>query len=220
MRQAVAVNTPPTGFARRGPTLPDTVQAIAADHLNEAVFCATAGIVGFGYSLLLPFEFTQRLTLANWHYLDGRLKAFGVAVAWIVTAQVHAVRQVIRRRGSSAGAFRAVVGVLPSLLCRTPIIPTALGTIGLSGVSLAHTSGRIQYFFASNQNAILAASLALVVAAAIWATHRAGHADCLHTDNCPAGSTSGHDNKGHAVGPSSWRAPEPMASALPSRTDP
>ena len=169
------------------------MKAIAADHLNQAVFGVSAGLIGFGYSLLLPFEYTQRLAWANWHYLNGRLIAYSVAfaigVAWIVTVQFHATRQVLRRRGGSAGAVGAVLGVVPSLLCCTPVVPSALGALGLSGVSLAHASGRIQSFFAVNQNAILAASLGLVVAAAVRAAHRAAHADRVSADGCPADNT-------------------------------
>lgn len=221
MKQTAALQAKPP-FRPATPELGGTVKAIAADHLNQAVFWVTAGLVGIGYSLLLPFEYTQRLAWANWHYLNGRLIAYSVAfaigVAWIVTVQFHATRQVLRRRGGSAGAVGAVLGVVPSLLCCTPVIPTALGAVGLSGVSLAHTSGRIQSFFAVNQNAILASSLGLVVAAGVWATHRAAHADCLSGDGCPADTARADlsDPETHTRPLAARR--EPLTSTDPARS--
>lgn len=197
-----------------------TAKSVTADRLNQAVFCTAAALVGIGYSLLLPFEFTQRLAWTNWHYLDARLiafsVAFGVAVGWIVTIQFHATRQLLRRRGGSAGAVGTVLGVIPSLLCCTPVVPSALGAAGLSGVSLARTSGRIQSFFALNQNAMLAASLSLVVAAGAWATHRAAHAECLDDDGCPTDAAGTETNNptaqtGVLVGTGEWLPPTDYA---------
>jgi len=78
----------------------DLVRAIARDRTDRAVFAVSVVVVGFGYSLLLPYAFTQRLSLANWSYLDARYVAFTVAFAlglgWLMTLQVHAVRRLTR----------------------------------------------------------------------------------------------------------------------------
>jgi hypothetical protein len=199
------------------------IKDIVGDHVNLAIFFAATCLVAFGYSLFLPFEFTQRLTLHNWAYVDGRLiafsVAFGVAVGWMAAVQVHALRQVIRRRGNSLGAVGAVFAALPSLLCCTPVVPTILGAVGVSGVSLAHTSGRIQSFFATNQNAILSASVALVVTAAVWATQRVAHADCLHPAGCAVDPDVENENHSHRDGLQSLSGRDPVGSAHGSRSD-
>lgn len=217
------VEAPPTPSSPIDPGPLGVIKDIASDHLDQAIFLTAAGLLAFGYSLLLPFEFTQRLTLHNWSYLDGRLTAFsvafGIALGWVVTVQAHAVRQVIRARGNSLGAVGAFFGVLPSLLCCTPVIPTALGTIGLSGVTLAHTSGRIQYFFASKQNAILGASLALVVTAAVWATYRVSHADCFHSEGCAVDAGRGQESHSNWVGGHAVSGPDPVPTVHDPSSD-
>src|SRR5258707_1220363 len=79
----------------------------------------------FGYSVLLPFDYTQRVSFANWQYSGPRYAAFTAALAagmaWVVTLQVHAMRRIARnagagrpRRGGPAGAVAAFIGLLPS----------------------------------------------------------------------------------------------------------
>lgn len=164
------------------------LRELTSDRLNHVIFVVVAVSVAVGYTVLLPFEFTQRLSLRNWQYLDGRFLAFsvafGVAMGWVVTVQVYAMRRVLRQGSATLGAAGAVVGVLPSLLCCTPIVPTILAFVGLSGVSLGHTSGRIQYFFAANQNLILAAGLAVLVLSGLWSTRRVLRADCFVSGAC------------------------------------
>jgi hypothetical protein len=166
---------------------PNPIRNMVNDHVCQVVFIVVAAIVGIAYSVLLPFGFTQRLT---WHYLDARYitfsVAFGVATGWMIAVQTYALRHVITRRGAGLGGTGAALGLVPSLLCCSPIVPTLLGLIGLSGASLARASGRTQYFFETKQNLILLASLALVVVADMWATRRVVRARCFNTTGCLA----------------------------------
>lgn len=157
------------------------------DHPTQLIFVLTAAIVGVAYSVLLPFGFTQRITWRNWHYLDARYVAFsvafGLATGWMVAAQTFAMRRVAAQRGAAIGGTGAVLGLVPSFLCCTPIVPTILGFVGLSGASLARTSGRTQYFFETRQNLILAASLAVVLLADLWTARRIVRSECF-ADGC------------------------------------
>lgn len=166
-----------------GRTTPSVLREFCRDHVNQLVFVVVATAVGLGYSILLPFAFTQRMSLRNWHYLDARFvafsAAFGLAMGWIITAQIFAIRRVTRQRGGALAGTGAFIALLASMLCCTPIVPTILGFAGLSGISLAHTSGRVQYFFATKENLILAASLGLLVIAAVWSTSRIVRAACV-----------------------------------------
>jgi hypothetical protein len=164
------------------------VHELTRDRVNQIVFVVVAGLVGLAYSVLLPFAFTQRISWRNWRYLDTRYiifsVAFGLAIAWIVAVQSYAMRRIVEQRGTTLGGAGAVLGVMPSFLCCTPIVPTLLGFAGLSGASLARTSGRTQYFFATKQNLILAGSLGLIVIAGLWATRRVVRATCFDQDGC------------------------------------
>lgn len=182
---------------------------IVHDRGNQAVFAVVSALVTLAYSLLLPFSFTQRISFHNWHYLDARLLAFSVAfgltIGWLVTLQIYATRRLIRASGAGIGSTAAGLGVVPSLLCCTPIVPTVLGLVGLSGAGLSQTSGRIQSFFATQQDLILGASLAVIVMAGLWATRRIVRAVCLTSDGCEAPGI----NRGTGD-PSMTGCPEPL----------
>jgi hypothetical protein len=172
---------------------------VASDRVARTVFAAVALVVGFAYSILLPFDFTQRISFANWHYLDGRYLAFSVAfalgIAWVVSLQVHAMRRLVRaatrsgsgRTGGIAGIVAAVGSLLPSFLCCSPFVPTVVGLLGLSAATRLETTGSIQYFFASWQDAFLLGALALVVLSGVWSTRKLARASCLAGACSPAG---------------------------------
>lgn len=167
------------------------IRQVAADRVDRAVFAAVFVAVGFGDSILLPFDFTQRVSFANWRYLDARYLAFTVAfalaMAWVLTLQVHAVRRVLAarsssggpRRGGPLGALAAVVSLLPSFLCCSPVAPTVIGLFGLSAATRLRTTGTITYFFATKQNLLLLGALALVVASGLWSTRKLARAGCF-----------------------------------------
>ncbi len=153
-------------------------------------FLAAAGVVTLVYTLLLPFDYTQRFGLANWDYLDARLLvwalALGLFMGLVVSVQVYAMRKVVAARTASGavGGVAFVVSLLPSFLCCTPIIPSVLAFVGVSGVGLYTTTGTLQHFFAVHQNELLAASLALLALMVWWGLRRVARAACLSDDGC------------------------------------
>jgi len=187
---------PATATAPRPRAWVSVARDIARDRVDQAVFLASALLVGFGYSLLLPFAFTQRIAFANWHYLDARYLGFSVAfalgVAWLITLQVHAVRRLVRDsagaggRTGPLGAAAAVLSVLPSLLCCSPILPTLVGLIGLSASARLSTTVELQHFFATRENLLLFAALALLAASGLWSMRKLARASCLASECCAA----------------------------------
>jgi len=168
------------------------------------VFVAVVAVAGFGYSVLLPFDYTQRVSLANWQYFGPRYAAFTAAfalgLAWVVTLQVHAMRRIARtaragaagpRRGGLAGALAAVVSLLPSLLCCSPAVPTLVGLIGLPAATQLQTTGTITYFFATKQDWLLGGALALLAASGLWSTRKLARAACLAGDGCEVPAARG-----------------------------
>lgn len=173
-----------------------TLGEVARDRIDRAIFLASALVVGFIYSLLLPFADTQRLAFANWGYLDARYVAFSLAFAlgfaWLLTLQVHAVRLLARSAREERGAggpfaaLSALLSVLPSLLCCSPIVPTVVGLLGLSASARLSTSVQLQHFFATNENALLAGGLVLLAASGCWAVRKLTRASCLAGECCAA----------------------------------
>ncbi len=167
-------------------TAPSTWQVLrglAASRVQMAVFVLLAVAVTLLYTLLLPFEFTQRLSFANWQFLTAPLAAWSVALgmgmAFVLTVQFSAVRRLAATRSTKGTGVALLASLLPGFLCCTPIIPTVLAFGGLSALSLYHTTGTLQYFFAVHQTAFLAGSLALLALTGWWALHRVARAQCL-----------------------------------------
>ena len=148
-------------------------------------FVLVAAGVGLLYTILLPFDYTQRFELANWGYLDAYLVAWsillGLAMGLVVIVQVYAMRRVAATRASAGatGGLAFVVSMLTSCLCCTPVVPTFLAFVGVSGVGLYSATGVLQHFFAVHQTEFFASSLALLAATAWWGLRKVSRAACL-----------------------------------------
>ena len=153
-------------------------------------FVVAAAAVAFFYTLLLPFDYTQRFELANWDYLDAYLLTWaivlGLAMGLVVSVQVYAMRRIAAARAASgaAGGVAFVVSLLPSFLCCTPIIPSLLAFVGVSGVGLYTTTGTLQHFFAVHQTEFLSASLVLLACMCWWGLRKVARSQCFTEDGC------------------------------------
>ena len=195
------------------------IREVAGDRVDRIVFAAVAAVAGFGYSVLLPFDYTQRVSFVNWQYFGPRYAAFTVAfalgLAWVVTLQAHAMRRIARnatagrpRRGGPAGVLAAVVSLLPSLLCCSPVVPTLVGLIGLPAATRLQATGTITYFFATRQDWLLGGALALLAASDLWSVRKLARAACLAGDGCEVPAA-----RGTAAIPAG--APEPPGDGEP-----
>lgn len=98
---------------------PSLVRAIVPDILGKpvgrVVFAAVFLGVAFLYTLMLPAAYAERLSLANWRYLDARdvafSAAFGLLLGWIVAVQLCAMRHLAGRRRQT-GTWLAVLLLL------------------------------------------------------------------------------------------------------------
>jgi hypothetical protein len=181
-----------TGRQRGG-----TLRAAAVEVLGSwgrlVGFAVVAAGVALLYTILLPFDYTQRFEMANWHYLDAYLLAWavvlGAGMGLVLSVQVYAMRRVaaVRSATGAAGGLAFLASLMPSFLCCTPIIPTLLAFVGLSGVGLYGTTGALQHFFAVHQTEFLAASAALLALTGWWGLRQVASAACLSDDGCAAG---------------------------------
>ena len=160
-------------------------------------FLVASGVVAFFYTLLLPFEYTQRFELANWDYLDAYLLTWavvlGLAMGLVLSVQVYAMRKVAAARAASgaAGGVAFVASLLPSFLCCTPIVPSLLAFVGVSGIGLYTTTGTLQHFFAVHQTEFLSSSLVLLALMCWWGLRKVARSQCFSEDGCAVETTSG-----------------------------
>lgn len=211
----------------RRPTSRAALAEVLGSPARRAGAALVAAAVTLAYTILLPFDYTQRFGLANWHYLNAGLLAWaivlGVAMALVLSVQAHAMRRVAAARARTGAASGAafVVSLLSSFLCCTPIIPTLIAFVGVSGAGLYSTTLNLQYFFATNQTWLLSASLALLVASGWWGLRKVAGAACLSGQQCCADEERGTDEAcaggdlaaaGTAAGSAAALAPAPGVS--------
>ncbi len=162
--------------------------------------------VALAYTILLPFDYTQRLELANWGYLSAYLVAWaivlGVGMGLLLSVQVYAMRRVAKVRAASGavGGLAFVASLAPSFLCCTPIIPTVLAFVGVSGLGLYGATGALQHFFAVHQSEFLSASAVLLAVTCWWGLRKVAMATCLADEGCATGQACALEGTG-ASGP-------------------
>jgi len=182
----------PLSARRPSPPAGSALRSVMTDWANLLLFAVLAVAFTAGYSLTLPFAFTQRLSLRNWQFLTPRLLGFaialGIGMAFLLTVQVHAFRRAAAARRASGdkalSGFALVVSLLPTFLCCTPVIPTVLATFGLSAISVYSTTRSLQRFFEIHQTAFIAASLALLALTTWSSVRRVARAACLNDTGC------------------------------------
>ena len=188
-----------------------------------AGFLVASGVVAFFYTLLLPFDYTQRFELANWDYLDAYLLTWaivlGLAMGLVLSVQVYAMRRIAAARAASgaAGGVAFVASLLPSFLCCTPIVPSILAFVGVSGVGLYTTTGTLQHFFAVHQTEFLAASLVLLALMCWWGLRKVARSQCFTEDGC---AVEAAPDEALAVGADACCANLEVAGAQETRADP
>jgi len=161
---------------------------------RRVAFVCCAAAVALLYTLLLPFDFTQRLELTNWSFLTPYQAIWsivlGAGMGLVLVVQGYAMHRVARARAASGAVSGVafVASLLPSFLCCTPFVPTVLAFVGLSGVSLYSTTGSVQHIFATDQTDFLAASLVLLAGTGWWGLRKVATAGCLSEDGCAPGA--------------------------------
>ena len=94
-----------------------------------------AAVAGFGYSVVLPFDYTKRVSFANWQYFGpchaAFTAAFALGLGWVVTLQVHAMHRTTRK--ASTGAARPRRGGPARTLATGAVWPGLIGCLAAFG---------------------------------------------------------------------------------------
>lgn len=135
----------------------------------------------FFYLLALPAERFGALALGALAFLTpgdalaAVLLGFGVALSFALNLAAHRARA-----AQTSLTFGGVVAaLLPSSLCCTTLIPSALAALGASAPAVMHLSGRFQGFFAQYAAAFVGTAVAAVLFS-VWLAARnlSGGASC------------------------------------------
>jgi len=130
-----------------------------------------AGFLAF-YAVALPAAYTGgRMGWISLRFLTPTLGLFALLLSALVALSLTFSAYGFRQAASltqGSGAVSIVLSLLPSLLCCTPVVPTALALLGASATTIFTVGGRIQGIFATYEFHFLSAAALLL----LYAVHR------------------------------------------------
>jgi len=137
-----------------------------ASAMRSAILIVSIGApLTLFYLVALPAERFGALSLVALQFLTpGDIVAailLGVGVPSSIALNVAAQRMRATQTTLTFGGI--IAALLPSSLCCTTLIPTALATLGASAPAVMHTSGRYQSFFAQYASAFIGFAVAAVL---------------------------------------------------------
>ncbi len=146
---------------------------------RTALLVALGGsALAFFYAIALPAERYGAFALGALAYLTPAEALAAIIIGYGTTLAIAINLGSNAARGSDALTFGgALAALLPSSLCCTTLIPSALAALGASAPVVLHTTGRFQGFFAAYSNAFIAFAV-LAVLAALWLAARSSRNAC------------------------------------------
>jgi hypothetical protein len=122
------------------------------------------------YLVTLPATYTGgTIGWVSLRYLNGELALVALILALLIsvvfTLNVYGARIALRRQGTGLSVGAMLASVVPSSVCCTPLVPSALVAIGASTPQIFSLTGRIQGTVARYEALFLALSILLLLAA-------------------------------------------------------
>ncbi len=164
------------------------VRTFVARPRSSALLVRIGGsALAFFYAIALPAERYGAFALGALAYLTPGEAIAAIAIGYGTTLAIAINLRSNAGRGSDALTFGgALAALLPSSLCCTTLIPSALAALGASAPVVLHVTWRFQGFFAAYSNAFVAFAV-LAVLAALWLAARSSQNACAIS--IPKGST-------------------------------
>jgi len=146
---------------------------------SSALLVALGGsALAFFYAIALPAERYGAFGFGALAYLTAPEAIAAAIIGYGTTLAIAINLGSNAARGSEALTFGgALAALLPSSLCCTTLVPSALAALGASAPAVLHTTGRFQGFFAAYSNAFVAFAV-LAVLAALWLAARSSQNHC------------------------------------------
>gem|GEM_PF-5254087 len=127
-------------------------------------FLVASDIFIFLYLLLLPMQYTSMFTLENLTFVNWWIALYSVVMGCGFGAALSSSFLGLKFSGSKASSsFSSLVGVVPSVLCCTPVIPLVLSTLGASTAGIYAVSGKIQGTLSTYESLFLIAGFLILL---------------------------------------------------------
>jgi hypothetical protein len=127
-------------------------------------FLVASAIFIFLYLLLLPMQYTSMFTLENLTFVNWWIALYSVVMGCGFGAALSSSFLGLKFSGSKASSsFSSLVGVVPSVLCCTPVIPLVLSTLGASTAGIYAVSGKIQGTLSTYESLFLIAGFLILL---------------------------------------------------------
>lgn len=128
-------------------------------------------VVGLAFYLVtLPATYTGgAIGWVSLRYLNVELALAAVILALllsvVLTLNVYSARLALRRQGTGLSVGAVLASLVPSSICCTPLVPSALAVLGASTPQIFSLTGRIQGTVARYEALFLVSSVLLLLAA-------------------------------------------------------
>lgn len=147
-------------------------------YLALAVFLLALGL----YLFTLPATFTGGVIgLVSLRYLNVELIVFSVTLALllsvVITLNLYGFHTSLRRQGAGLSVGAVVSSLVPSGLCCTSLLPSALAALGASTPEVFGLTGRIQGTIARYEVVFLFVAVFLLLAS-LWLAVTAIQGSC------------------------------------------
>lgn len=170
-------------------TLTDALGIVWAEPAARWTALAAFAVLLPVYGVTLPASLTGGyIGWVSLRLLTPSMAVIAVVLSAILSLTL-ALMVVLIRRGQrarkGAAASGALVALVTPMLCCTPVLPLALGTLAVAFPALAGmAAGSVQGFIATHETAILVAAVALGAVALYQNAARVSRAAACRVNNC------------------------------------
>jgi len=155
-----------------------TLRTFRARPLASTLLVALGGsaLAGF-YAIALPAERFGAFSLGALAYLSPgeAIAAAIVGYGGMLGIAINLASNAARSAGGALTSGGLVAALLPSSLCCTTLVPSALAALGVSAPAVLHVTGRFQGFLAAYSDAFVAFAVIAVLAALLLAVRTANN---------------------------------------------
>ncbi|MGH8111781.1 MAG: hypothetical protein ACREPL_07600 [Rhodanobacteraceae bacterium] len=154
-------------LSERALSVPRALRIVLARRSAMAIAVAVFVVFAFLYAMILPAEFTGGVIgLVSLRFLTPQLLVLALVMA-LLLALIGVLAVYGFRSGSGAksagGVIGAILGILPSLLCCSPVLPLSIAAVAAFLPAAGSLGMPIQGFIATHEFWIYGVAIVLMV---------------------------------------------------------